>query len=154
MIIYIANGTILHDVKYDYNEVLEINGGKVARTFPQILPNPADIKAYKEEDVIDRYARIGGEIVTIEKYESAKNAIRMDKYIDNDNVFHPGYTYTFTMDGTNYDELLRRASCTWDSKKNAMEWILEFGKGQTFGRERMFRSGQKHDASINELKLR
>ena len=72
MIIYIANGTVLHNVRYDYDEVLEINGERVIHTFPQALPNLADIKAYREETLIDRYARAGGEVVSVAEYEKER----------------------------------------------------------------------------------
>ena len=91
MIIYIANGTVLHDVKYGWSEVLEINGDRAPHTFPQVLPNPADIKAYKEDDVIEKYTRVrpppgGVEFVTVEEYDRKRSEYRVDDVYDEDSA--------------------------------------------------------------------
>lgn len=95
-----------------------------------------------------------------EKYEYDKSAIRMDGYIDNDNVYHPGYVYTFTLDGTERTELLNKASCVWDTKDNAMRWTLDFGGGKYQGTvgvaasHAITNSGKNTSSQVNALKLK
>jgi hypothetical protein len=152
-------GDVILQEKESNVKSLMVIGGKDADDNELILgPVDIDTEGSDKVEVITSMKSLAELIRYVEafsdKYESDKVAIRMEKYIDNDNIYHPGYTYTFTLDGTNYSELLRRAACTWDSKKNCCEWTLEFGKGQTFGREMLFRSGKRNNASINELKLK
>lgn len=90
----------------------------------------------------------------MESYEEDLNAIRVSEYIENDDEMKVGYHYQFTIDGVSYDEILRRAECSWKNKEKAINWTLDFGKGKTFGKEKNFRSSTKNDASINELKLK
>lgn len=101
------------------------------------------------QDEIRRYI-----LMFMDKYAADLNAIRMANYIDNTTAFKAGYYYQFTLDSVNYDEILRRAEASWDNKSKAIRWTLEFGKGRTFGRERLFRAGHRNDAAINELRLR
>jgi hypothetical protein len=90
----------------------------------------------------------------IENYETNKVAIRFQDMHDDQNVYHPGWTYTFTVDGVSYTERLRRAGCKIDGDKHEVRWTLEFGGGQTFGSELLYNALHKNDRAINELRLK
>ena len=87
-------------------------------------------------------------------YVADLNAIQMSDYKDNEAQFKVGYYYQFTLDGVAYDEMLRRIDAKWDNISDCITWKFDFGKGKTFGRERLFNLGNRNDAAINELRLK
>jgi hypothetical protein len=92
----------------------------------------------------------------VDNYESEKYCIRMKGYVVEDSedfVFHPGWTYTFTLAGVSYTEQLRRATCRADAElPGAVTWDLEFGKAHTSGAERLRAAGQRTTSDIKEIK--
>lgn len=92
----------------------------------------------------------------IANYEADAASLTIANFHDPENIYHPGYTYTFTIDGTEYTLVLRTASCDIDAATHKVLWTLEFGKGHA-------PSDARHGArevasgttrSVNELSLR
>ena len=150
-------GDVTLQTKEDRIKNLMVIGSKDANDEEQIVTGVIDTEGFDKVKVMPSLRslpQINGFIDDfLDKYESTKYAIRFINYIDNETVFHPGYHYTFTLDGVAYDEMLRRAECKYDTEKNCCTWTLEFGKGRTFGKELLLGAGNRNDADIKQLKI-
>ena len=89
----------------------------------------------------------------VANYTSDKTSIKIEDFIDNENVYHPGFYYTFIIDVTEYTMLLRSATAKWSNGDNACRWTLNFGDGK-FDREFTFRASSRNDADIKSLMLK
>lgn len=150
-------GDIIFQKRYDRIRSLHAIGGKDADGVELHAVRDVDTEGravvelvthIRSQTELDRYADS-----FVDNYEADKCSIKMSDYIDNETAFHTGYFYTFDLGDGSRDELLRRAEASWDSKSAAIKWVLEFGKGHTFGKERLFNAANKHDANISELRL-